>query len=453
MIFLVTAFAIYLATLVGIGLYSYRRTASSQEFLLGGRHINYWVTAISAHASDMSSWLFFGFPAAVYVGGLTQCWAAIGLWVGMWATWHFIAPQLRVETEKSKSMTLTHFLAHSTGDKSGMVSLASAALLVFFFVFYIAAGLKGIGTVLSFSFGINAVPGVICSALVVMLYTVLGGYAAVALTDAFQGIFLLFMIVLVPLTTTYNLSATKLSAALTPSNFALLPDFSTVSITAAVVTALSWGLGYVGMPHVLTKFMSIDSVKNMKKAQAVGMSWQFLALGSSAAIGILARSYFAHVPAQAEHIFMNMVMEQFTPLLAGFVLCAILAATISTLDSQLIVCASVITKDVYTPRKQSMQVLFTRICIAALTLLGTAIALSDTHSLHEIVRYAWAGLGSTFGPLVVMSLYRRHRLSPRRALLAMLVGGTVAAVWPYYSPVHQEAALIPGFFSGLIVLL
>lgn len=453
MILLVTAFSIYLAALVGIGLYSYQRAASSKDFLLGGRGISYWVTAISAHASDMSSWLFFGFPTAIYVGGLTQCWAAVGLLLGMWATWHFIAPRLRVQTEKSRSMTLTHFLAHSTDDKSGWVALTSSALLIFFFVFYIAAGLKGIGTVISFAFGIPFLTGVVCSALVVMAYTMLGGYVAVALTDTFQGIFLLAMLMLVPIVTAYNMPSAKLFGSFSPSTISFLPDFSFASISAAFITALSWGLGYVGMPHILTKFMSIDSVKNMKKAQTVGLSWQFLALSSSAAIGVLARSYFVHVPAKAEHVFMNMVMEQFTPLLAGFVLCAILAATISTLDSQLIVCATVMVKDVYTPRSQKAHVFFTRVSIALLTALGTYIALSDAHSLHEIVRYAWAGLGSTFGPLVVMSLYRPKRITSRRALLAMLVGGVIAALWPHYSPFYPDAALIPGFASGILILL
>ena len=445
MIAVLSAFALYLCALICIGLYSYSRIQDSSDFLLGGRGINYVVTALSAHASDMSSWLFFGLPAAIYFHGVTECWAPVGLLLGMWATWHFIAPRLRTASEQLKSVTLTHFLAKSAHARSHTLIVFSSLLLVFFFLFYLAAGLKGIGIVLEFAFGIPSVTGIVISAVVVMLYTMLGGYLAVALTDAFQAVFLLCMIILVPVITWLNIPSDSITDIIA-SHTQLVPTFSWVGIT----TALGWGLGYCGMPHVLTKFMSIDSVKNMKKAQYVGLFWQLIALSSSAAIGLLAQSYFSSPPSSGEHLFMVLVTDQFTPLLAGFVLCAILAATISTLDAQLIVCATVITRDLCQPRSSTAQVRITRASIALLSTLAVLIAVQETQTLYEIVRYAWSGLGATFGPLMIMSLYARAHLTERKAVFGMLAGGLTAALWPHYGSCITHAPLIPGLPSTLL---
>lgn len=450
MIAFALAFGIYLSALIGIGLYAYSRAQSSSAFLLGNRGINFWVTALSTHASDMSSWLFFGLPAAIYAYGTGECWAPVGLVLGMWATWQFVAPRLRVATEKSKSMTLTHFLSHAAHAKGHTLIVLSSLLLVFFFIFYLAAGLKSIGTVFELTFGVNYLVGVCIGAIVVMLYTMLGGYVAVALTDAIQGGFLLIMLLLVPIVTWYNLPAEKLATIGT--QFSFTPHFSASGIFSALTTALGWGLGYCGLPHVLTKFMSIDSVKNMKKAQYVGVTWQILALGAATSIGLLARAYFAVPPASGEQLFMRIVTEQFTPLLAGFVFCAVLAATISTLDAQLIVCATIITRDLYQPRNGTAQVRLTRISIALLTGLAVMIAASNTQTLYEIVRYAWSGLGATLGPLVLCSLFARRMLTPHGAIVGMLAGGITAGLWPLSGLALADAPLVPGFFVGLFLI-
>jgi len=443
------AFVIYTSVLIAIGLYSYRQTHNASDFLVGGRHVGYVVTALSAHASDMSSWLFFGFPAAVYLNGIGECWAAIGLLCGMWATWHFVAPRLRKKTEESKSVTLSHFFAHASGDKRGLVSKVSAGASLFFFLFYIASGLKGVGTLLFAVFGLPQLIGVFLAVFVVVTYTTMGGYLAVAMTDAFQAVFLLFMIILVPVVTFLNLPAA--APALTTPHWTLMPTLSYATVLQAFTTALAWGIGYCGMPHVLTKFIGIDSVKNVKKAQYVGLAWQTIALCAAASIGLVARYYFVTPPANTEHIFIILVTKLFSPLAAGFILCAILAATISTLDSQVIVSATIITKDVAhaSPRTQ---VWFMRISILLLSLCAAGIALCSEQSLYEIVRYAWSGLGSTFGPLVIASLYF-PRLTPAGALAGMGGGALTAAVWPSFASVLVDAPMIPGFFIGALLLV
>jgi sodium/proline symporter len=441
------SFALYFSILIGVGLYGYKKNAQSSATGSPQRTINYWITALSAHAADMSIWLFFGLPGAIYFNGVTECWTVLGLIGGMWATWHFVAPKLRVASEKTKSTTLTHFLCTTADDTQGYLTIVSSCLLLFFFLFYIAVGFSGIGTILAFTFNIPHWLGIMASACFVTAYVSLGGYATVAFIDAFQGFFLSLMIILIPLITAWKLAAT---GALSWTNLTLSAPLASIPYTSGIATACNWGLGYIGMPSILTKFMSIDSVKNMKKAQYVGLSFQAIALTAAMAVGLLARLYFITPPASSQQLFLRLVVEQCMPLVAGFVLCALLAATISTLDSQLIVCASVLSHDIFKSSGSRHEKLITRLGITAITGLAACIALSSTSTLHEIVRYAWSGLGCTFGPLVLMSLYAPQRLTTTGALAGILLGGGSAALWPYYGPFLTSAPLVPGFSIGLI---
>jgi sodium/proline symporter len=441
------SFALYLSILIGVGIYGYQKNKGNLNGDTHPRTINYWVTALSAHAADMSIWLFFGLPGAIYFNGLSECWVVVGLIGGMWATWHFVAPKLRVASETTKSTTLTNFLCTTAGDTKGYLTLVSSCLLLFFFLFYIAVGFSGIGTILMFTFSIPHWLGIIASAIFVTGYVSLGGYATVAFIDAFQGFFLSCMIVLIPLITAWKLAAT---GALSLTSLSTSLPLQSITLTAGLATACNWGLGYIGMPSILTKFMSIDSVKNMKKAQYVGLSFQAIALTAAMAVGLLARLYFTTPPASSQQLFLRLIIEQCIPLIAGFVLCALLAATISTLDSQLIVCASVISHDICKSAGTRYEKIITSLGIAAITGIAAGIALLSTSTLHEIVRYAWSGLGCTFGPLVLMSLYAPKRLTTTGALAGILLGGGSAALWPYYGPFLTSTPLVPGFSIGLI---
>jgi SSS family solute:Na+ symporter len=450
MIAFLSAFIIYTLVLIGIGIYGYQQTKKAVSFGMGDRTINYWITALSAHAADMSIWLFFGLPSAIYLTGIEGCWIVLGLLGGMWATWHFIAPRLRTASEATHSTTLTNFLCTTAGDTKGYLTIVSSCLLVFFFLFYIAVCLNGIGKILTIAFGAPYWLGVVLSALVVTIYISLGGYMTVALTDAFQAIFLLFMIIIVPLFTAWNLYLSDGFAVST--SLAQTFKFTNSSLSIGLANALNWGLGYLGMPHILTKFMSIDSVKNMKKGQYVGLSFQAITLGSAMAIGILAHFYFLIPPASKEQLFSQMVLGQFTPLLAGLILCAVMAATLSTLDAQLITCASVIARDLCKATTEIQERRITQLSTALIAAIATTMALTSASSIHEIVEYAWSGLGSTFGPLMIMSLFAPQRLTSTKALAGIIVGGGIAALWPYYGPIIPNLPLIPGFCSGLLVM-
>lgn len=445
------AFFLYALALISIGIISYKQARSSDEFLLANRSLSYWVTAISAHASDMSSWLFIGLPAALYDKGFTELWTPLGLLAGMWATWHYIAPRLRTKTEEYDVYTLSSFFSVVTKDTDGWVIRISGYATLFFFLFYIASGLKGIGTVLENVFSLSPLIGIPLAGSIVVIYTLLGGYVAVAMTDFFQGIFLLIMLLSVPLMVFFNLPAHHTAPHILHLITQKSTLFSYTDIPSYLLIGASWGLGYVGMPHVLTKFMGIDSVKEMKKAQYVGMSWQLLTLTAASITGLLSICFFAGQVIESESIFTHLTLNLFSPFIAGLVLCAILAATISTVDSQILVAATVIAKDFFGYLPSQTVLLISRLSIVGMTIGGAIIALFSHESLYFMVKYAWSGLGSTFGPLVISCLYDPV-ITRNGALCGMLTGALVSTLWPYLGIGMHDNPLIPGFLSGLIMI-
>ena len=448
---LLLAFFLYVIVLLIIGGIASLSSRSNQDFHLGGRRINYWITAISAHASDMSSWLFMAFPFSVYAFGWVRCWVPIGLVLGMAANWHFIAPRLRARSEELNSETIPDFLSKSTQDKSGLIRFISCVFCIFFFLFYIASGLKGIGFLMNHLFGFPLVVGVLLSAFVIMIYITLGGFFAISVVGAFQGLFLLAMILLIPFAMK---SATSLSWGKIFSSashyFSEDPRTTSFFTLDGIALALSWGLGYFGLPHVLIKFMGIDSVKNVKKSKYVGLVWQVLALGTSLAIGVIAKAYFAGELLAEDALFIRIVTEVFSPLLAGFVFCAMLAATISTVDSQIMVSATSVAKDVLRLEGKK-SVYATRLSILVITLVAAGIASFGSGSIDELVRYAWDGQGSSFGPLVIASLYFKP-VEAKQAAIGMLLGGILSMLWPLSSLPFAAYPMVPAFFFSITYL-
>lgn len=448
---LLLAFSFYALALLLIGLLASSYNRSTGDFHLGGRRINYWVTAISAHASDMSAWLFMAFPFSVYATGLIQCWIPIGLVLGMWANWHFVAPRLRKRSEETDSETIPDFFAKSVGDTSGLIKLISCFFCIFFFLFYIASGFMGVGLLLNSLFGFSLGNGIFLSALIIIFYITLGGFFAISFVGAFQGLFLLVMLLLVPFamkeasgfswTGFFSLASDLFTADPKTENF--------LSLTGIAV-ALQWGLGSFGLPHVLTKFMGIDSVKSIRKAKYIGLSWQILALSASLSVGVLAKAYFQGEALTEGLLFVRVVKDVFTPFLAGLVFCAMLAATISTVDSQIMVSATSLTKDVF-KLSGRRSVLVSRVCILLLTLLAASIAYSGHSSINQLVRYAWAGLGCSFGPLMIAVLYF-HPLEPRHAAVGMILGALICTLWPMTRLPFSSYPMIPGFFISLFYL-
>lgn len=462
---LLLSFGIYLVILIGIGLsaaYSQEsmQQESSSSFLLGGRSLNYWVTAISAHAADMSDWLLMGFPATLYLNGLPSFWIAIGLVIGMFLTWQLVAPRLRRETEKYDAYTLTSYFERHYNDTSGMLRVTGSLIIIFFFTIYLAAGVKGAGLLLQSSFGIPYHLGGLIAIAVVIAYTLIGGFIAAGWTELFQGIFLLLMLVITPLIALFKIggiNAILLAATQKNIPLKLLPDYSLSTFTGLLLGPVAWGLGYFGMPHVLIKFCGTKDPEQLHKSKYIGMTWQIIAVSAAAAVGLVGIAYFTQPLPLPELIFIEMAKDLFIPFFAGFVLCGILAATLSTMDAQILVLAGIVTQDFYQRTKKnvdeySLKKVY-RLTIVLAALFAYLIAYNEQSTIFGLVQYAWSGLGASFGPLVLLSLYS-HYINKYGAIAGMLAGGIISALWRFIDIQlfgQHINEIVPGFFMGFVI--
>ncbi len=464
-ILLFSSFIIYLGILLAIGyasVWSHKGQSNTlSSFMLGGRSLNYWVTAISAHAADMSDWLLMGFPAAVYLKGMSALWIAIGLTIGMSCTWHFIAPPLRTITEKYDVYTLTAYFEKRFRDTSGMLRISGACMIAFFFTIYLAAGIKGVGLLLTSVFGIPYHLGALFGILIVIAYTIIGGFIAAGWTELFQGLFLLCMLIITPLCAYQYIDGAGAiinAAAQKGISLSLFPDYSLTTILGLIFGPFAWGLGYFGMPHVLIKFCGAKSTDELRKSKYIGMIWQTLALASAAAVGLVGIAYFASL-AKPELIFIEMTKSLFPSFIAGFVLCAFLAATLSTMDAQLLVLAGILAQDIYkgsiNKKASDTKILFVyRLSLILIGLVSYFIAYNERSTVFGLVQYAWGGLGASFGPLVIGSLYSKS-INKYGALAAILGGGLASALWKNSVGTIAGIAIneiVPGFFVGFVLL-
>jgi len=460
---LVSAFFIYFLILLGIGIFSHRECGSEEDFVLGNRSLSFWLTALSAHAADMGAWLFMAMPAAIFLGGLPQIWMAFGLLVGMFLNWQFVAPRLRTMTEKSQSPTLSSFFEKRFRDPSGAIRIVTALISLIFLTCYLSAGLIAMGYLFESLFGINFYIGASLAVSVVIAYTYVGGFVAVAYTDLFQGTFLLLMVLLVPMIALQSIGGVESvfsEAGIRGISLEILESGSFSSIATVVLIALGWGLGYFGQPHIITKFMGIRDPEEIKKAKYLGMTWQLLALGGAVMVGFAGIGYFPEGLPNGELIFVDMVKTLFHPFIGGFILCGVLAANISTMDSQLLVCASVITEDVYKrffSRSASSDHLLriSRMSVVFVGLFAFGIAATKSASVTSAVFYAWSGLGSAFGPLVIASLYMA-KINRQGALAGILTGGLISGAWPLVNDMVVDFAIpsmVPGFSLSLLSII
>jgi SSS family solute:Na+ symporter len=460
---LIAAFVLYFVVLLMIGLFAHKKSTTAADFIMGNRSLNYWLTALSAHASDMSAWLFMAFPMAIFVYGLPQLWMGVGLVVGMFLSWHFVAPKLRTATEQYDSYTLSTFFEKRFQDRSGSIRLISAFMLVVFMTHYLGAGLIATGDLFQNLFGIDYAIGITIATLVVIAYTFVGGFITVAWTDCFQALFLLLMISIVPIVAfskVGSFEAIQEAAARQEIGLAMLPEFSLDTILTSLSLAVGWGIGYFGMPHVITKFMGIKSAATMYKAKYLGISWQILSLTAACFVGLIGIAFFPDGLARPEFVFVEMVKQLFTPFLAGIILCGVFAANLSTMDSQILVSASVLTEDFYkhvlSRREATSKQLLkaTRVSVIIVALVALFIAYRKSASILETVSYSWSGLGSVFGPVVLTALYSKSA-NKYGVLVGMVVGGLASGAWPYVSSLFTEYAvmpMIPGFFLNLLTI-
>lgn len=455
--FELTAVVCYFFLLTIIAISSYKRHLTATDFIIGSRSLNYWLTALAAHASDMSSWLFMGYPATIFVAGLFNAWAAIGLIIFMFLNWQLIAPKLRIATEEYNSLTLSSFFESRLADTSGLIRVFTASMSIIFYTIYISAGLVGLGILLEGLFPIPYSWGIFIGISIVIPYIFAGGYLTLAWIDLFQGIFLMLVIVATPLFLLHKLGGwDNLFQVMTAKNLSLslFPTFSLPSILEIIYMTVGWGLGYFGQPHIITKFMGIRDVKEMRKSQYIGMNWMILSIGASTLVGLVGILYFQQGLEDPQQLFVLMVKDSFAPFFAGFILCGVLAATINAMSAQVLVLSSNISEDFYKrlickTASSKERLVAARIGIIMVGFVSFFIAYTKISTIYSLVLYAWSGLGCSFGPLILLCLYWK-KVNKYGALAGILAGGIIAAIWPYFST--KIPPMIPGFFVGLIAI-
>jgi sodium/proline symporter len=452
----------YLSILVFIGFKSHLKHQTSNDFILGSRKMNFWLTALAAHASDMSSWIFMAYPAVIFSTGLINVWVAVGLTFFMFLNWHFVAPKLRRMTEHYNSLTLPSFFESRFQDTSGFLRISTVFISLIYYTVYISAGLVGLGILIETLFGVPYLFGVSIGILIIIPYLFIGGYVTLAWTDLFQGIFLICAIVLVPIYALPKIGGIEgLKAALLAKKSleGIFPNNSLLTYFKIFSLITSWGLGYFGMPHILTKFMGIKNVEEMPKSKWFGISWQIISLTAATFVGLIGVAFFAKTGLQDDQlVFINIVTSLFTPFTGAFILCAILGATITCMDSQILVLASNLTEDLYKKvlRKDagSRELLFvSRLSVLIVAVIAYILAISTSSSIFSIVSYAWFGLGASFGPLVTFSLYAKS-ITRIGAFSGIISGALVAGFWPLinnFIPIDIPT-LIPGFFISAFTI-
>lgn len=460
-------FAVYLIVVLAIGVIAWRSTASLRDYILGGRRLGRWTTALSAQASDMSGWLLLGLPGYAYLAGLESLWLVAGLLAGTWLNWRFTASRLRTATEAyGDALTIPEYLQRRFADPYGLLRLLGAAVVLLFFTFYTASGLVAGGKLFEAVFDLPYVWAVAAGAGAVLTYTFIGGFLAVSWTDAFQGMLMLAALVLVAC---FGMAVVGgldgLAAGLEARNPALLSAFSDTAgaplTTIAVLSLLGWGLGYFGQPHILARFMAVRSAGELDASRRIAVAWVVVALAAATLVG-LAGAAWLEPPlegADSEKVFMAMAALLLHPVVAGVCLAGILAAVMSTADSQLLVASSAVSEDLYRDllRKHASpaELLWIgRLAVIVIAIGAFLLALDPDSKVLDLVAYAWAGFGASFGPTILASLYWK-RMSLAGAYAGIIVGGVTVVVWKTLSGgLFDLYEIVPGvILSALAVAL
>ena len=459
--------AIYFIAMFSIGIYAYSATKGDVTgFMLGGRNLNPAVTALSAGASDMSGWMLLGLPGAMYISGLSSAWIALGLTLGAYLNYLLVAPRLRVFTELlDDAVTIPEYFERRFDDRGHLIRILSSVVIIIFFAIYTTSGVVAGGKLFESSFGLNYELGLFITAGVVVAYSTFGGFLAVSTTDFVQGCIMFLALILVPIVTLNQIG----SVAQTQH---YLMELSPAMLTLGggsllgILSAASWGLGYFGQPHIIVRFMAIRSVREIKVARRIGMSWMIISLTGAIAVGLVGAAYIKSIDgnlSDPETIFIFLSNTLFDPLVSGFLLAAILAAIMSTISSQLLVTSCSLTEDIYHTflRKKANDtelVLVGRFSIVAVALLAIFLAHNRDSSILSLVSNAWAGFGAAFGPVVLLSLFWA-RMTRQGALAGILVGASAVLFWIYgdftinnQTPSDYIYEIVPGFFAGVIAI-
>ena len=475
------AIAVYLLAMLGVGFWFAKKNNSVDDFYLGGRKLGPFVTAMSAEASDMSSWLLMGLPGVAYLTGLAEAsWTAIGLAIGTYLNWLIVARRLRRDSAKLGAITIPDFFARRFGDKKHLLSCIAAVVILIFFIPYTASGFKAIGTLFNSLFGVEYHTAMIVGGIVVVLYTVMGGFMAVSFTDLIQSIFMtiaLIVIVCFGVQQAGGLDTVIDNARALPGYLNMTQGYDAASGTAAsfstlsIISTLAWGLGYFGMPHILLRFMAIREEKELNQSRRIATIWVVISMFIAVCIGIIGYSVtaagkvpFLATSAESETIIIKLadLMSQHCVLLAimaGIILSGILAATMSTADSQLLAAASSVSQNIlqefgHLKLSEKQSLFAARLTIICVSVVGVVLARDPDSSVFGIVSFAWAGFGGSFGAVVLCALFWK-RCNWQGALAGMLSGGLMVFVWKYIiSPlggVFGIYELLPAFLTSLVV--
>ncbi|HEF9486348.1 TPA: sodium/proline symporter PutP [Campylobacter coli] len=457
-------FVAYAALMLYIGFYFYRQNKNTEDYFLGGRSLGPVVSALSAGASDMSGWLLMGLPGALYASGLIESYIAIGLSIGALLNWSFVAKRLRIYTSViANSITIPDYFETRFDDDKHILRIVCAIVILIFFTFYVSSGLVGGAKLFEATFGIRYEYALTTGTLIIVAYTFLGGYKAVCWTDLLQGLLMMGALIVVPAVMLYHLGgfgeAMAVIEEIKPNALSMGEGIGALSI----VSALAWGLGYFGQPHILVRFMSIRSTKDIPAATFVGISWMVVSLIGACFIGLLGIAYvhkFELTLQDPEKIFIVMSQLLFNPWIAGILLSAILAAIMSTASSQLLVSSSTIAEDFYKRifnKEASNKTVMNlgRIGVLLVALVAFVISTDKESSVLSIVAYAWAGFGASFGSVMLFSLFW-SRMTRIGAILGMITGAVMVVLWKNYLaelfnfPIYE---IVPGFVAASAVII
>lgn len=460
-----TTFIAYLIMMLAIGVIAYKRTSNSTDYFLGGRSLGPWPAALSAGASDMSGWLLLGLPGYAYAAGFEAFWLAGGLLVGTWANWLISAKRLRTYSITTESLTLPEFLSRRFNDNSKLIQTISAFFILLFFLFYTSSGLVAGGKLFETVFGLDYTTAVIIGTVCVVSYTLFGGFLAVSWTDLVQGLLMSAALLIVPIAA-MNGGLGQLSSDLhniNPELLTLWNDAKGEPLSAiAIISLAAWGLGYFGQPHILARFKATRSNKDLVTARRIAVIWTALSMVGAMLVGLVGLIYVTNSGApkldDGEKIFMLLVNAMFHPVIAGILLAAILAAIMSTADSQLLVSSSAMAEDLY---KQVLKkdatseeiVRVGRFAVILISLIALVLAMTPDSSVLGLVSYAWAGFGAAFGPAIVLSLYW-SRMNRNGALAGIVVGGVTIVLWKQFTGGWFDVyEIVPGIILSTVSIV
>lgn len=458
------AFTCYLIVVLGIGVYAYYSTKNFNDYILGGRKMGSFITAMSAGASDMSGWLLLGLPGAIFITGLSEAWIAVGLTIGAYFNYRIVAGRLRVFTEQyGNALTLPEFFAIRFPKHRKSLKIISSSIILFFFTIYCASGIVAGAKLFQSLLDVDYNTALYLGAAATIAYTFIGGYLAISWSDTIQASLMIFALLLAPVVILLNISWEEINTALAIKSAQTGIPYSNWLYNVSgigVISALSWGLGYFGQPHILARFMAAESVSALNKARRIGITWMILCLGGACAVGYFGLAYFTVTNSElssAESVFIEISKAIFNPWIVGIVLSAILAAIMSTLSAQFLMCSAAMTEDFYhgflRKNASSKELVWVgRAMVLIVAIIAIVIAQNPDSGVMKLVSYAWAGFGASFGPLVILSLFSRN-INATSALLGMLAGAVTVVGWSplmrtlNWTDLANLYEIIPGFLA------